>query len=126
MKALSIRQPWAWLIVHGYKPIENRTWNTHHRGSFLVHAGQGFDRDAYRRLPTLFPEIKLPAIEAFERGGIVGQVDLVDCLPPHSEGRLSPQDRRWYQGAYGFRVANAKPLPFRPMKGKLSFFEVSP
>ncbi|WP_245839042.1 ASCH domain-containing protein [Yersinia kristensenii] len=38
MKALSIRQPWAWLIVNGYKDIENRTWNTKCRGPVLIHA----------------------------------------------------------------------------------------
>jgi len=32
MKALSIRQPYAWLIIHGYKDIENRTWGTRVRG----------------------------------------------------------------------------------------------
>ena len=43
MKALSIKQPWAWLIVNGYKDIENRTWKTNYRGTFLVHASKGFD-----------------------------------------------------------------------------------
>ena len=44
MKALSIRQPWAWLIVHGRKDIENRSWRTKFRGRFLVHAAQGMTR----------------------------------------------------------------------------------
>lgn len=47
MKALSIRQPWAWLIVNGYKSIENRTWNTRIRGTILIHAGKGFDKEGY-------------------------------------------------------------------------------
>jgi hypothetical protein len=38
MKALSIRQPWAWLIIAGIKDIENRRWATNHRGPILVHA----------------------------------------------------------------------------------------
>ena len=37
MKAISIRQPWAWLIVHGYQDVENRTWSTKHRGPILIH-----------------------------------------------------------------------------------------
>ncbi|WP_229215634.1 ASCH domain-containing protein [Duganella sp. CY15W] len=41
MKALSIRQPWAWLIVNGYKDIENRSWSTNVRGKVLVHASKG-------------------------------------------------------------------------------------
>ena len=43
MKAISIRQPWAWLIVHGYKDVENRTWATKHRGPILIHAGKTLD-----------------------------------------------------------------------------------
>jgi tetratricopeptide (TPR) repeat protein len=50
MKALSIRQPWAWLIVHGVKDVENRTWRTNFRGRFLVHAGMRFDEDGHRRI----------------------------------------------------------------------------
>lgn len=125
MKALSIQQPWAWLIVNGYKPIENRTWNTNFRGPFLIHAGRQVDLDAYRRLPALFPSIKLPPLEALERGGIVGQANLDDCLPPGSERELSVEQRRWYRGEYGFLVTGAKPLPFRPVRGQLQFFEVT-
>ena len=39
MKALSVHQPWAWLIVNGIKIVENRSWSTEFRGRFLVHAG---------------------------------------------------------------------------------------
>src|SRR5438045_8559495 len=39
MKALSIRQPWAWLIVNGHKPVENRSWSTKYTGKLLIHAG---------------------------------------------------------------------------------------
>lgn len=38
MKVLSIRQPWATLICLGVKPIENRTWQTKHRGALAIHA----------------------------------------------------------------------------------------
>lgn len=47
MKALSIRQPWAWLIVNGHKDIENRSWPTRFRGKFLVHASNGMTRSEY-------------------------------------------------------------------------------
>ncbi len=39
MKALSVRQPWGWLIVNGYKDIENRDWNTKLRGRIWIHTG---------------------------------------------------------------------------------------
>lgn len=44
---LSIRQPWAWAILHAGKDIENRDWATRFRGPFLVHAGKGCTRDEY-------------------------------------------------------------------------------
>ena len=43
MKALSIRQPWAWLIARGVKTVENRTWATNFRGRFYIHASAKFD-----------------------------------------------------------------------------------
>ena len=42
-KALSVRQPWAWLIVNGWKPIENRSRRTNVRGRILIHASLKFD-----------------------------------------------------------------------------------
>lgn len=36
---LTIRQPWAWSIVHGRKRVENRSWQMNYRGPLLIHAG---------------------------------------------------------------------------------------
>lgn len=36
MIALSIRQPWAWHILHSGKDIENRDWPTKFRGRVLA------------------------------------------------------------------------------------------
>lgn len=136
MKALSIRQPWASLIVLGIKDIENRTWTTRERGTILVHASKGMTRDehedaiefaveAIRKDSRNIGSTKTRTLRelgfAFDdlpRGGIIGQVDIVDCV------RFS--NSPWYMGAIGFVLANAKPLPFRPFKGALGFFEVEP
>jgi hypothetical protein len=125
MKALSIRQPWAWAIICCGKDIENRNWPTRFRGRFLVHASQGMTRDEYEDcLDTIhhisrtcpFPAgLTLPAFEQLARGGIIGSVELINCVDDH----LSP----WFFGKYGFVLANPKPLPFRPLKGKLGFFD---
>jgi hypothetical protein len=40
MKELSIRQPWAWLIIAGHKDVENRSWTTTYRGPLLIHAAR--------------------------------------------------------------------------------------
>lgn len=120
MIALSIRQPWAWLIVHGHKDIENRDWYTGQRGIFLVHAGKGMTRAKYEgaldTIDYVGKPIALPPFEQLERGGIVGQAELVDCV------RESPS--KWFFGRWGFVLANVRPLPFIPLKGSLGFFNV--
>lgn len=47
MKALSIRQPWAWAILHTGKSVENRDWYTEYRGRVLLHASKGCTRAEY-------------------------------------------------------------------------------
>ncbi|SDG87205.1 ASCH domain-containing protein [Pseudomonas flavescens] len=119
MKALSIRQPWAWLIIHGSKDIENRTWHTKFRGRFLVHAAQGMTRKEYefaRDFALQTDATLLPPFEDLQRGGIIGSVELVDSVD-HSKSR-------WYMGEKGFVLQDPKPLPFMPLKGRLGFFDV--
>ena len=113
--ALSIRQPWAWLIVEGYKDIENRSWPTRFRGKFLVHAGKRFDSEGYEWVRKKF-RIAMPEPNEFERGGIVGVAEIVDCVTKHRS--------RWFAGEYGFVLRNARPLRFIPMLGKLGFFSI--
>lgn len=124
MKALSIRQPWAWLIVHGYKDIENRDWPTHFRGRFLIHAGKTMRRADYdeavdfaRSLNPCRKCIPIPAFDDLPRGGFVGLADLVRCTDSHA----SP----WFTGPFGFVLANAQPMEFRPGRGRLGFFSAS-
>jgi len=117
MKALSIRQPWAWLIVHGGKDIENRDWPTRFRGRFLVHASKGMTRQEYADTRD-FAEglgVTIPAFEDLERGGIIGAVTLNDCV--------GSSDSPWFFGDYGFALESANALPFTPYKGQLGFFE---
>ncbi len=123
MKALSIRQPWAWLIIHGGKDIENRTWHTKHRGRFLVHAAQGMTRAEYAKAHAfaldrglLSTPFELPSYEELQRGGIIGSVVLADSR----DTSQSP----WYMGEKAFLLVDPKPLPFAPLKGRLNFFEV--
>ena len=116
MKALSIRQPWAWLIVNGHKHIENRSWRTNFRGPVLIHASKGMTKDEYIGAYVLAEEqgIILPDFNALERGGIVGKAILLDCISVS----YSP----WFFGPFGFVMENQKPLPFQPCKGELGFF----
>ena len=78
MKVLTIKQPWATLIMQGYKRFEFRSWQTKYRGDLLIHAGKGIDKSAMKRLSKYLPE-ELPY------GKILGKVKLVDCI------RMSPE-----------------------------------
>lgn len=118
MKALSIRQPWAWLILNGHKDIENRCWKTYFRGRILVHASKGMTRDEYAIGQVMAEEqgVELPAFGDLERGGIVGEVEIVDCVVEDA----SP----WFFGEYGFVLKGARAVAFRECRGRLGFFEV--
>jgi len=126
MKALSIRQPWAWLIVNGYKDIENREWPTKFRGRIYVHAGKTSDVNVPAL--SLTQDWILDRLDNWqryqfhlqpkERGAIVGEVDIVDCVTQH--------DSTWFVGKYGFVLVN--PIVYEtpiPYKGQLGFFEVN-
>lgn len=121
LKAISVRQPWAWLILNAGKDVENRTWATKVRGRVLIHAAKGMTRAEYEEAMNwivLNPGIPLdfhePALEELQRGGIIGEVEIVDCV---TQSR-SP----WFVGPCGFVLRNPKPLPFMPCNGKLGFF----
>ncbi|MDT8841031.1 ASCH domain-containing protein [Paraburkholderia fungorum] len=124
MKALSIRQPWAWLIVNGYKDIENRSWTTRFRGRVLIHASKGMTRAEYEDAcePTRLVgsrTIELPPFGQLQRGGIVGAATIDACI---SSGDRTSQ---WHiEGCYGFHLTDIKPLPFVACKGALRFFDV--
>lgn len=119
MKALSIRQPWAWLILNAGKDVENRDWPTPFRGRFLIHASKGMTREEYENgsdMLWLDPGVQLPPFEKLERGGIVGSVELVDCV--------EESESEWFFGRYGFVLRDPQPMIFEPCKGRLGFFNI--
>ena len=119
MKALSIRQPWAWAIIHARKDIENRKWNTKYRGSFFVHAAKKFDRQGYDWLlqnKELLHIASLPQPTEFRSGGLIGTVNIIDCVEDHGSN--------WFFGPYGFLLEDPKPIDFIPYKGQLGFFSI--
>lgn len=121
LPCLSIRQPWAWLIVHGYKDIENREWSTKVRGRILIHASKTMTRADYEACCVFVDglpfDVCLPRPYLLERGGIVGTATLGDCVT----GSSSP----WFNGPFGFVFTFAAALPFKQLKGRLGFFPVS-
>lgn len=117
MKALSIRQPWAWLILHGGKDVENRSWPTSFRGRFLIHAAKACGSHEKRAI-EIVKDLGIEIPEQLDRGGIVGEVEIVDCVNVEFTDFTS----LWFNGPFGFVLNNPKPLPFRPCKGALGFF----
>ena len=88
MRCLSIRQPWANLIVMGFKDIENRTWKTKHRGPLLIHAGLTVDKFGKELLGRMvqketITQREADLLKAGPRGMIIGRVNLVDCVIGH-------------------------------------------
>lgn len=120
MLALSIRQPWASLILKVGKDIENRNWPTKVRGRILIHAAKGCTRDELDSAIEFAEEVISRPIHAdlktIARGGIVGSVEIVDCV--------SQSTSPWFFGNYGFVLRDPQILPFTPYKGQLGFFDV--
>ncbi len=117
MLALSIQQPWAWLIVTGHKDVENRSWPTKIRGKVNVHAGKKFDKDGYEEVKRHFPHIQMPEPNEFERGGLVGQVEITGCV--------DESESPWFSGPLGFTLENGTLTEFVPYKGQLGFFKTN-
>lgn len=125
--ALSINQPWAWLIIAGHKDIENRNWTTQHRGEIAIHTGLSVQGDAIEDLchkthPATGldwperPELDHEAM--WQRGGIIGIAEIVDVVTKKTAG-----DNPWFVGRYGFVLRNARPVEFTPCVGALGLFE---
>ena len=146
MKALSIKQPWASLIAHGIKDIENRTWKTNFRGRIYIHASAK-QAGSYDELLNDLQKIEFK--EKYDRitlrkqhhfSAIIGEVDIIDCVINHPSiwaeksdnyGRFQKNGIPSYVGKkenkpiYNWVLANPVlyEKPILNVKGKLSFWE---
>lgn len=82
-RCLTVKNPWAYLIVHGIKDVENRTWKTNYRGSIFIHTSA----QSASPLEVLTREqfLSIDNIESmndsyFETSRIIGSVEIVDCV----------------------------------------------
>ena len=121
-KALSILQPWAWLIIHGGKDVENRPWGTAYRGPLYIHASTRYDPREWNFAQQCFqvfhPGETLPDRSEMAFGAIIGRVEMTDCV--------SRSDSVWFLGPYGFVLSNPQPLGPLHCHGALSFWIVPP
>lgn len=123
MKAITIKQPWASLIVHGIKDIENRSWRTDFRGRVLIHSSAKGDIAKFgclqpnQRLKVLNTPMGCIGFNYLPFGSIIGSVEIVDCVQNHPSIWAD-------KGVYNWVLAN--PVLFKkpiPAKGRLSFWE---
>ncbi len=128
MVALSIKQPWATLIVHGLKTIEVRRWPTARRERILIHAARVPDErpEGWARVPAELLTL------ARQGGGIIGEADLTACVAYRTLETFSADQLQHLNEAdwflkpvlYGFVFANPTVLPFRKYPGWMRFFSV--
>lgn len=122
-KALSIRQPWAELILQGRKTIETRRWKTNFRGTFYIHAPKKIDLEACKHF-GIDPD-------SLSTSALLGKAEVVDVKEyDHETFRADAQEHQ--AGFYGFEapifgfvLRNIERLNESvPAKGSLNFFEV--
>lgn len=119
MKVLSVRQPWASLIM-SIKDIENRTWKTNYRGRILIHSSlhtiphewEMLNEEQIQTVPFMLKHTILPY------GAIIGSVELIDCTKNYSS--------IWAEkGVWNWVLKN--PIlfehPIMNIKGKLGLWE---
>lgn len=123
MRALSLRQPWAELILQKKKTIETRKWNTKFRGKFLIHAAKTIDVKACEKL-SINPN-------TLSTGKIVGEAELMSVKKYISDEEFSKDQNRhlasnfYSNPIYGFLLQNIKRLKEIELKGSLGFFQVN-
>ena len=121
MKVLTVKQPFASLIVSGYKVYEFRSWKTKYRGELYIHAGKGIDKKRMEMVKDYNLDYKA--------GYIIGKVNLVDCI--FVDEKMSEELRKLnpkvythdYTGYYAWKLEDAT-LIDNPIEanGKLSIW----
>lgn len=116
MKAISIMQPWATLIVQGTKDIENRSRRMNYRGPLLIHASKNWSQNGYDFISGRMDEyVSWKNHHVF--GAIIGMVDMVDCV--------DQSESKWFLGPWGYVFENAKKFK-KPIhwRGQVTIFDV--
>ena len=116
MKALSIKQPFAELIIQGKKKIELRKWNTKFRGEFLIHASKNPDINAMKRF----------GFSGLPTGCIIGKATLID-VKKYTNNKEHQKDKDLHLassdwGNYGFLLQKPTRLKQIKINGKLGFW----
>lgn len=117
--ALSVRQPWAELLISGRKSIELRKWATDYRGRLWLHAGLKASPELERHF----------GLQGAYKGGFVGSIQLAAVVPMTSERWQQWQDHHLDTGPYEhgmFAWLMEAPRRFKapvPSQGRLGLFK---
>ena len=109
MKAITIKQPWAYLIASGIKDIENRTWKTHFRGRIYIHASAKMANFwSTDQASIVHDELVKISLDDYEKttglfSAIIGEVDIVDCVINHPS--------IWAEKSENYSLFNPKGVP---------------
>jgi hypothetical protein len=123
-RAIAIRQPWAWAVVHAGKDVENRS-ETAIRAYRLavgcrvyIHASKGMTRVEYERAVEFMASIgvRCPALDEFQFGGIIGSVLVT--------GIITASRSLWFRGPHALALADPRPERFRPVRGQVGLWRV--
>lgn len=138
MLAISVRQPFASLILLGHKQIETRNWPTSQRGPILIHASKSIDNlervTAYRdNIRELLKKAGFYSLARMPKGVLLGTVEITNCVPKeeclcNERLRPTPIDEvcgDWMNEGFAWLLANPNLFP-KPIRypGNLNFFEV--
>ncbi len=124
MKVITLKQPWATLIIAGYKKYEFRSWKTNYRGKILIHTGKSIDKEGMDRVKHLNLE--------YPTSKILGEVEIIDCLELNSEinKRIIGENPTIYghkeeRTGYAWVLKNNKKIEdSRITKGKLGIWNI--
>jgi hypothetical protein len=125
MRAISVRQPYAWAIIHGGKDVENRSQRAAFQfkpaigARLLIHASKRMTAAEYAVAVAFMAKlgVRHPQREGLQFGGVIGSVFVRDIV--------SSSDSPWYQkGATALLFADPKPEPFVPVHGHTGLFWV--
>jgi hypothetical protein len=132
VKAISVRQPWAWAILHAGKRHENRgpTWARMRIPPVLaLHAAKGCTREEYAdavdTIQDIVHGIVVPPLAKLPRGGLVGVMRMGATVQCEPRAIIHHHDRPWLFGPVGLTILDVEALPFVPMNGALGIFEAS-
>ena len=120
MKVLTIKEPWASLIINGYKEYEFRSWKTNYRGKILIHVAKSIDKEKIKELNYNI---------TYSSSEIIGEATITDCILVDEEfnKELIKDNKTVYGnnhiGLYAWKLENIKKYDKKiKVKGKLGLW----